>query len=98
MSQTPPGVHRLNRASYVELRALDLSHAQVGRLLSHRERVGEFRSLDELDDVSGLSADDLGVLKKRLACPDPEDAMFTWGGRPRDASAHRPRRGIKYEV
>jgi hypothetical protein len=95
---TRPGVDRLNAATYEELRALKLSHDQTGRVLMHRESAGGFRSLDELDRISGCSADALVELKQRLARPEAGDAMFRWVARPQDASAHRARMGIKYVV
>lgn len=94
----PPGVDRLNRATYEELRALELSHDQVGRVLIYRESVGAFGSLDELDRLYGFSADDVVELKKRLARPEPGDPVFNWADRPQDGSAERVRRGIKYVV
>jgi hypothetical protein len=98
MDPTSPGVTRLNRATYEELRALGLSHDQVGRVLVYRESVGAFGSLDELEGISGLSADAVAELQRRLARPAPDDPMFRWVDRPRDGSGQRVRRGIKYVV
>ena len=43
-----------------------MSVTQTGRVLAHRERVGGFRSLDDLDEIPGFEAGFLEVLKVRL--------------------------------
>ena len=48
------GTLSLNSATYEELRSLGLSVAETGRLLAERERMGGFRSLDELGSIRGL--------------------------------------------
>jgi competence ComEA-like helix-hairpin-helix protein len=57
----------LNNASYEELRELGLSVTQTGRVLSHRERTGGFKSLEELDQVPGFPRDFLEQFKGRIA-------------------------------
>ena len=44
----------LNSVTFEQLRAQGLSVTQATRLLAHRERVGRFQSVDELDEVPGL--------------------------------------------
>jgi DNA uptake protein ComE-like DNA-binding protein len=56
----------VNEASYEQLRDLDLSVTQAGRLLAYRERSGGFSSLDELDSIPGFSHSSLTELKRRL--------------------------------
>ena len=41
----------LNTVSFEQLRAYGLSVTQATRLLAHRERVGRFHSVDELDQT-----------------------------------------------
>ena len=38
---------------------------QATRLLAHRERLGRFGSVDELDEVAGFSQEQLAELKHR---------------------------------
>jgi DNA uptake protein ComE-like DNA-binding protein len=42
-----------------------LSVTQATRLLAHRERIGSFQSLDQLDEVPGFPQDQLEDLKRR---------------------------------
>jgi DNA uptake protein ComE-like DNA-binding protein len=42
-----------------------LSVTQATRLLAHRERIGSFQSLDQLDEVPGFPKDQLENLKRR---------------------------------
>jgi hypothetical protein len=56
----------LNQATYDQLRGLKLSVTQTGRVLDYRERVGGFKSLDELDDIVGFPRDLLDELKRKL--------------------------------
>jgi len=66
----PPGAEEgpvsLNDATYDDLRNLELSVTQAGRVLAYRERAGGFRSLDELDRIPGLPRSFLDQLKGRL--------------------------------
>jgi DNA uptake protein ComE-like DNA-binding protein len=57
----------LNSASYDQLRELGLSVTQTGRVLSHRERTGGFKSLDELDQIPGFPRTFLDDLKTRIS-------------------------------
>ena len=55
----------LNSVSFEELRAQNLSVTQATRLLAHRERLGRFQSVDDLDQVAGFPQDLLEDLKRR---------------------------------
>jgi len=55
----------LNTVSFEQLRAEGLSVTQATRLLAHRERIGSFRTVEELDQVPGFPQDFLQVLKSR---------------------------------
>jgi competence protein ComEA len=65
--QPTPPVARidLNVVTFEQLRAQNLSVTQATRLLAHRERLGGFRSLDDLDQVPGFPGDLLADLKSR---------------------------------
>ena len=56
----------VNQASYEDLRNLNLSVTQTGRLLAHRERLGGFRSLDDLDEIPGFPRSFLDDLKEKF--------------------------------
>ena len=69
---TPPaaassagGTIDLNSVSFEQLRAENLSVTQATRLLAHRERLGRFGSVDDLDEVPGFPQDVLEDLKRR---------------------------------
>ena len=64
----PPttGAIAINTASYEQLRELGLSVTQAGRVLAHRERVGGFSSVEELEQVPGFPRAFLDELKHRL--------------------------------
>jgi hypothetical protein len=55
----------LNRASFAELRSLDLSVTQSHRLLAYRKRIGSFESLEQLNDVPGFPSAVRERLKRR---------------------------------
>jgi DNA uptake protein ComE-like DNA-binding protein len=55
----------LNEVSFEQLRAQGLSVTQATRLLAHRERVGRFQSVDELDEIPGLPREFAEELKRR---------------------------------
>ncbi|HET6997511.1 MAG TPA: helix-hairpin-helix domain-containing protein, partial [Solirubrobacterales bacterium] len=55
----------LNTVTFDQLRAENLSVTQATRLLAHRERLGGFQSVDELDQVAGFPGDLLADLKSR---------------------------------
>jgi DNA uptake protein ComE-like DNA-binding protein len=59
------GAIDLNSVTFEQLRAENLSVTQATRLLAHRERLGRFGSVDELDEVAGLPQDLLEDLKRR---------------------------------
>jgi DNA uptake protein ComE-like DNA-binding protein len=59
------GVIDLNTVSFEQLRAESLSVTQATRLLAHRERVGRFQSVDDLDQIPGIPQDQLEDLKRR---------------------------------
>ena len=56
----------LNEASFEELRELGLSVTQSARLIAYRDVRGGYESLDEIDDVPGLSEKTRDELKDRL--------------------------------
>ena len=72
-SPAPAPTHRtaagdainLNTVTFEQLRAENLSVTQATRLLAHRERLGGFNSVDDLDDVAGFPPDVLADLKSR---------------------------------
>ena len=55
----------LNNVSFEQLRAHGLSVTQATRLLAHRERLGRFQSIDELDEIPGLPREFAEDLKRR---------------------------------
>jgi DNA uptake protein ComE-like DNA-binding protein len=59
------GTIDLNSVSFEQLRAENLSVTQATRLLAHRERLGRFGSIDDLDEVPGFPQDVLEDLKRR---------------------------------
>jgi competence protein ComEA len=59
------GTLDLNAVTFEQLRAENLSVTQATRLLAHRERLGRFGSVDELDQVPGFQQDVLEDLKRR---------------------------------
>jgi competence protein ComEA len=59
------GTIDLNSVSFEQLRAENLSVTQATRLLAHRERLGRFGSVDDLDEVPGFPQDVLEDLKRR---------------------------------
>jgi DNA uptake protein ComE-like DNA-binding protein len=44
----------LNAVAVEQLRQRDISMTQATRLLAHRERLGGFRSVEDLDQVGGV--------------------------------------------
>ena len=63
----PPaaGQLNLNSVTFEQLREQNLSVTQATRLLAHRERLGGFQSVDDLDQVVGFPEDVLDDLKSR---------------------------------
>jgi DNA uptake protein ComE-like DNA-binding protein len=55
----------LNSVTFEQLRAQNLSVTQATRLLAHRERLGGFQTVDDLDQVAGFPQDLLIELKGR---------------------------------
>ena len=55
----------LNSVTFEQLRSQNLSVTQATRLLAHRERLGGFSSVDDLDQVAGFPPDLLADLKSR---------------------------------
>jgi DNA uptake protein ComE-like DNA-binding protein len=47
------------------LRSHGLSVTQATRLLAHRERVGRFQAVDEIDEIPGLPREFAEELKRR---------------------------------
>jgi DNA uptake protein ComE-like DNA-binding protein len=56
----------LNAATFDELRSLGLSVTQSKRLIAYRDARGGYASLDELDEVPGLSKATRAELRSRL--------------------------------
>jgi competence protein ComEA len=56
----------LNSVTFEQLRSQNLSVTQATRLLAHRERLGGFSTVDDLDQVAGLPPDVLADLKSRV--------------------------------
>ncbi|MFI5028120.1 MAG: ComEA family DNA-binding protein [Solirubrobacterales bacterium] len=66
MSQSAPsGGINLNTVTFEQLRSENLSVTQATRLLAHRERLGRFGSVDDLDQVPGFPQEVLDDLKRR---------------------------------
>jgi competence protein ComEA len=59
------GTVNLNTVTFEQLRGENLTVTQATRLLAHRERLGGFQSVDDLDQVAGFPGDLLEDLKKR---------------------------------
>lgn len=55
----------LNAVTFEQLRAQNLSVTQATRLLAHRERLGGFKSVEDLNEVAGFPHDLLADLKSR---------------------------------
>ena len=55
----------LNSVTFEQLREQGLSVTQATRLLAHRERVGQFQSVDELDEIPGFAREFAEDLKRR---------------------------------
>ena len=55
----------LNTVTFEQLREQNLSVTQATRLLAHRERLGGFQSVDDLDQVAGFPQDLLEDIKRR---------------------------------
>jgi len=51
--------------TFEQLRTENLSVTQATRLLAHRERLGRFNSVDDLNEVPGFPQDVLEDLKRR---------------------------------
>ena len=65
-AEKPASTLDLNKIDIDQLQALGLSIGESVRLVAVREVHGEFSSLDELDEIDGLSAEAVALLKKRL--------------------------------
>ena len=59
------GSINLNTVTFEQLREESLSVTQATRLLAHRERLGRFGSVEELDQVPGFPQEVLEDLKRR---------------------------------
>jgi DNA uptake protein ComE-like DNA-binding protein len=59
------GTINLNTVTFEQLREETLTVTQATRLLAHRERLGRFGSVDELDQVPGFPQEVLEDLKRR---------------------------------
>lgn len=56
----------LNRATFVELREQGLSVSQATRVLAYRERLGGYRTPEDLAQVPGIGPEDLERLRGRF--------------------------------
>ena len=59
------GQMNLNTVTFEQLREQGLSVTQATRLLAHRERLGGFQSVDDLNQVAGFPQELLDDLKTR---------------------------------
>ena len=59
------GEINLNTITFEQLRSENLSVTQATRLLAHRERIGRFGSVEDLDQVPGFPQEVLDDLKRR---------------------------------
>jgi len=59
------GQVNLNTITFEQLREQNLSVTQATRLLAHRERLGGFKSLEDLDQIAGFPPELLDDLKRR---------------------------------
>jgi DNA uptake protein ComE-like DNA-binding protein len=59
------GPVNLNTANFEELRNHKLSVTQATRVLAYRERLGGYKSVDDLDQVPGFPKDFLREFKAR---------------------------------
>jgi len=59
------GPINLNTVTFEQLREENLSVTQATRLLAHRERLGRFGSVDDLDQVPGFPQEIVDALKRR---------------------------------
>ena len=55
----------LNTVTFEQLREHDLSVTQATRLLAHRERLGQFQSVDDLEQIAGFPQEVVDDLKLR---------------------------------
>lgn len=60
------GIH-LNKATFEQLRDLGFSVTQATRVITYRERNDGFSSLNDLDNVPGMSGSFLREVKQKLA-------------------------------
>ena len=57
----------LNKATFEELRALQFSAAQANRVIAYRDRLGGYRSVDDLETVPGIQREFVRKLEDRLS-------------------------------
>ena len=56
----------LNEATFEQLRGLGFSAAQANRVIAYRDRLGGYRSVDDLETVPGIQRDFVRKLEGRL--------------------------------
>jgi len=66
----PRGRVDANEASFEQFRGLGLSVSQCARVIATRDIRGGFSSLDDLDDIEGLTPSALRELKQRITLRD----------------------------
>lgn len=65
----------INRATWVEWMQLEgIGELTARRIVADREARGPFRTIDELDRVSGIGPKTLAAIRPWLECPDPAAA------------------------
>jgi DNA uptake protein ComE-like DNA-binding protein len=65
-SPSAAGLINLNTATFEQLRAQNLTVTQATRLLAHRDRIGRFNSLADLNQVAGFPPEVMDELRRRF--------------------------------
>ncbi len=66
MTSEPNRPVDLNQATFEQLRGLGFSAAQTNRVIAYRDRLGGYRSVDDLETVPGIQRDFVRKLEGRL--------------------------------
>jgi len=62
----PSGPVDLNKATFEQLRRLGFSAAQANRVIAYRDRLGGYKSVDDLETVPGIAREFVTKLEDRL--------------------------------
>jgi competence ComEA-like helix-hairpin-helix protein len=62
----PSGPVVLNEATFEQLRGLGFSAAQANRVIAYRDRLGGYKSVEDLETVPGIQREFLNKRKDRL--------------------------------